>query len=1114
MSFVHLQVKSAYSLLSSAVSLEKLVERAKKHQYTAIALTDVHVLYGTIAFYKLCKKHQIKPIIGLTVSIQIKGNSFPFVLLAKNDIGYKHLLKLSSFMQTKYENGIPLSLFKTYSRGLFMLTPGLSGIIETFLLEGKDEEAYKVAQYFRQIVEKDSFYISIQRLGNKEEQYVHEKLMKLSNDLYIPLVATNDVVYVDKTDAFAYDCLTAIKNGTKVEENEKCSTERYFKNEASMQALFHDLPEAIVNANRIAEQCNVNLTLGKPSLPKFPVPNGIDKDQYLERLCFEGLKRRIEHPTDAYYNRLLYEIEVIKKMKFSDYFLIVSDFMHYAREMGIVTGPGRGSAAGSLVAYVLYITDVDPIAYNLLFERFLNPERISMPDIDIDFPDTRRDEIIHYVANKYGKSHVAQIITFGTLAAKAAIRDVAKVLGASQKEADSLARLIPSKPGITLKEALDESTLLQEKIAQSNVARKIFETALKVEGLPRHSSTHAAGVVISEQPLVDMVPIQQGHNGVYLTQFSMDYLEDVGLLKMDFLGLRNLTLIENVKELIERYEGKRISFDQIHYDDPKTLALLAEGDTTGVFQLESEGMRKVLRRLSPSSLEDIVAVNALYRPGPMENIPLFIDRKHGRKPVEYPHEDLQNILSTTHGVVVYQEQIMEIASTMAGFSLGEADLLRRAVGKKIKEILEREREHFVQGCLKKGYEENTANKVYDLIVKFANYGFNRSHAVAYSMISFQMAYLKAHYPLYFMAALLTSVSGNETKLSHYFRECKRKGMLILPPSINKSGYTFLIEKGAIRYSLASIKNVGNSALKEIFKERKKKPFTDLFDFCVRVSSKAVNRRTLESFIFSGAFDEFAKDRATLLASVDVALDHAELLKIEDGENQFDLFLQEELTIKPKYVEVETMPIHKKLQYEKEVIGFYFSNHPVDIYRDVMKANGTIPLVDCFKWIERKIKVGVYITNVKPIRTKKGETMAFLTISDASGEMEAVIFPNDYAKYSDKIKIGSIVFIQGKVDRRRERMQIIIQSVEDLKHLEQDHKGRLFIKLEGDVQQADSIQGIKKILRAYKGSYPVYIYYAQLKKTVQLQTDYWVNPTADCLKSLKGIVGERNVVLKE
>ncbi len=607
-----------------------------------------------------------------------------------------------------------------------------------------------------------------------------EQILKLSEETGIPVTATGDVHYIRKEDKAAYRCLKAIKAGEKLTDAPaEDLPDLDLKPLEEMQNIYREHPEALQASVEIAEQCRVDVSLGQTRLPSFPTPDGTSADDYLTDICMEGLRSRFGKPDERYLRRIQYELDVIKRMKFSDYFLIVWDFMKHAHEKGIVTGPGRGSAAGSLVAYVLYITDVDPIKHHLLFERFLNPERVSMPDIDIDFPDTRRDEVIQYVQQKYGAMHVAQIITFGTLAAKAALRDVGRVFGVSPKEADQLAKLIPSRPGMTLDEARQQSPQLDKRLRESSLLQQVYSIARKIEGLPRHASTHAAGVVLSEEPLTDVVPLQEGHEGIYLTQYAMDHLEDLGLLKMDFLGLRNLTLIESITSMIEKEENIKIDLSSISYSDDKTFSLLSKGDTTGIFQLESAGMRSVLKRLKPSGLEDIVAVNALYRPGPMENIPLFIDRKHGRAPVHYPHEDLRSILEDTYGVIVYQEQIMMIASRMAGFSLGEADLLRRAVSKKKKEILDRERSHFVEGCLKKEYSVDTANEVYDLIVKFANYGFNRSHAVAYSMIGCQLAYLKAHYPLYFMCGLLTSVIGNEDKISQYLYEAKGSGIRIL-----------------------------------------------------------------------------------------------------------------------------------------------------------------------------------------------------------------------------------------------------------------------------------------------------------------------------------------------
>ncbi|HJV31491.1 MAG TPA: DNA polymerase III subunit alpha, partial [Bacillales bacterium] len=791
------------------------------------------------------------------------------------------------------------------------------------------------------------------------------------------------------------------------------------------------------------------------------------------------------------------------------------DFMKFAREKGILTGPGRGSAAGSLVAYVLNITDVDPIEHHLLFERFLNPERISMPDIDIDFPDQRREEMIEYVASKYGELHVAQIITFGTLAAKAALRDVGRVFGLNSKELDHLSRLVPSQLGINLSMALKESEQLRAYVNETPLNQRLFETALKLEGLPRHTSTHAAGVVISEKPLVDLVPIQEGHNHVYLTQYSMEHLEELGLLKMDFLGLRNLTLIESILKSITFQKGKKVDIQTIPLNDQKTFELLSKGETTGIFQLESEGMRKVLMKLKPTNFEDIVAVNALYRPGPMENIPLFIDRKNGRKPIEYPHSDLMPILQNTYGVIVYQEQIMQIASKIAGFTLGEADLLRRAVGKKKKEVLDMERGHFVQGAIQKGYREPLANELYDLIVKFANYGFNRSHAVAYSIIAYQLAYLKTHYPVEFMAGLLTSAIGNDTRIAQYIREAKQMEIVILPPSINESSFPFRVENGSIRYSLAAIKGVGAVALREIFQSRKTKPFEDLFDFCMRVSSKAMNRKTLEFLVHSGSFDEFGEDRSVLLASLDVAIEHAQLVKPDSAE-QFEFFMEEELLLKPKYVQVDPIRMEDKLSFEKEALGLYLTNHPVNVYEHVLKKKGIMPL---FNSTAEGIRatVCIYVTAIKKIRTKRGDSMAFLMISDSSGELEAVVFPDAYKKYSTLLEQGSIAVIEGKTEERDGKHQFIIQKVISIETLLKEDKIKnslLFLKIIKGKHDPGSLKQLEQILKEHKGETGVVLHYESTGKTVKLDIGHNTKVDQRLLRKLEKLLGIGNVILRD
>ncbi len=1116
MSFVHLQVQSAFTLLSSTASVEQLVKGAKEKGFTMLALTDYNVMHGAVTFYKQCLKYEMKPIIGLTVDVQSEitsNRAYPLVLLAKNQVGFQNLMKISSVVQTKSKEGIPLKWLRHYATGLFAISPGRAGEIESYLIENSEEKAVKCVELYKHIFGKDSFYLSLQNHNVPAEPSLFNKVAALGNSHLVQTVVTNDVRYLQQSDSFAHECLLAIKNGEKLQDDdrERLETDQYYlKTSSEMVELFTDFPEALENTWRIAEECNVMVELHKQKLPKYLTPKGETAEGLLEKLCMKGLTERYSDVTEAHTDRLRYELSVIKKMKFADYFLIVWDFMSFSRDQHILTGPGRGSAAGSLVSYVLYITDVDPLKYNLLFERFLNPERITMPDIDIDFPDHRRDEVIEYVANKYGEAHVAQIVTFGTLAAKAALRDVGRAFGLNSKELEGLSRTIPSQLGISLKDAYAQSERLRAFVNESSTNQRLFETAVKLEGLPRHTSTHAAGVVISEEPLVNTVPISEGSQSVYLTQYAMDDLEEVGLLKMDFLGLRNLTLIESIIDMIKKRARINLDIKSIPLDDQDTFSMLSRGETTGVFQLESEGMRNVLKRLKPTNFEDIVAVNALYRPGPMENIPMFIDRKHGKEQISFLHEDLKPILENTYGIIVYQEQIMQIASTMAGFNLGEADLLRRAVGKKKKEILDKERQHFVEGATIKGYETSIANEVYDLIVKFANYGFNRSHAVAYSVIAYQLAYLKAKYPVYFMAALLSSVIGNESKIAQYIKECREMDIQILPPSINKSGYTFLVENHAIRYSLTAIKGIGVAALKGLFTARKSKKFTDLFDFCIRVSAKSVNRKALESLIHSGSFDEFGEDRAVLLASLDVALDHAQLVNPDDAQ-QGDLFSDDEFFLKPKYVNVDPIRAEDKLSQEKEALGLYLSDHPVSIYEREAKLEQTTA-ISSISNTGRNVRVLVYITELKKIRTKKGETMAFLTVSDQSGDMEGVVFPTVLKRYSILLQQGNIVIIDGKIEERNGAKQLIISSAKEVVKNEVG-KNVLYLKIQKHQEQGELLHVLKKLLNRYSGDTPVILYYEETRRSIRLGKEDYVQPTTVFLKEIQSLLGSDNVILK-
>ncbi|MGG1629733.1 DNA polymerase III subunit alpha [Rossellomorea sp. NRS-1567] len=1118
MSFVHLQIASAYSLLSSTISINGLVHKAKNSGYKALALTDKNMMYAAIPFYKACLKENIKPIIGLTADIATENEerSYPLVLLVKNQTGYQNLLKISSAIGAKTKNGLPLKWLQSYSKGLIAISPGIKGEIETLLLNDESEKAKECIHAYQQMFGIDSFYLSIQNHGIPSEDTLIPLLQQVAKETGTDMVATNDVQYLDQEDHFAHECMGAIRDGVKLSEDDRDvlgSQEYYFKSKEQMVDLFSDHVTELENTMKIADQCHLTIPFHQQLLPKYPLPEGVSALQELTHLCEKGLSDRVESVSDEYIERLDYELEVIGRMGFSDYFLIVWDFMKYAKERKILTGPGRGSAAGSLVSYALRITDVDPIEHHLLFERFLNPERVSMPDIDIDFPDHRRDEVIEYVEGKYGSLHVAQIITFGTFAAKAALRDTGRVFGLNMKEQEQVSKLVPNQLGITLQEAYEKSKGFREFVTSSDHYKKLFQTALKLEGLPRHTSTHAAGVVMSEAPLVQWVPIQGSSSGIHLTQFSMDILEEIGLLKMDFLGLRNLSILERIVKKVQMGTHKSFSIESIPMNDPKTFELLSKGLTNGIFQLESEGMRNVLKRLKPNSFEDIVAVNALYRPGPMENIPTYIKRKHGVEKVDYPLPDLKPILEMTYGVIVYQEQIMQIASKMAGFSLGEADLLRRAVSKKKKDVLDQEREHFVSGSKRKGYTEEVAHTIYDLIVRFADYGFNRSHAVAYSMIAYQLAYLKAHYPAFFLSSLLTSVVGNETKVAQYIREAKLYDIEILPPSINTSQFVFTVEgKNRIRYSLGAIKGIGAAALKEIIRARKEKPFQDLFDFCMRVSSKTINRKILENLVLSGAFDEFEMDRATLLASLDVAAQHAELV---NPEGDHDLFHEEEaFLLKPKHVEVEDMTIDTKLQFEKQVLGLYLSDHPVSSYRHLYDDLGLQQIADLQKG--SKITFGGYITGVKSIRTKKGEVMAFLEIGDESGEIEAVVFPNVYRNHMTQLKEGNILLFGGNVEERNDKLQFIVNHVEAMEEVQARVKAgdqKLYLKIAMDQDEEACTQRIHQTINRFKGKNPVIVYYEREKKSVQLPDHLRVSPSQEALREMHRILGEANVILQ-
>ncbi|KIL53238.1 DNA-dirted DNA polymerase [Jeotgalibacillus alimentarius] len=1100
MAFTHLQVTSAYSLLSSTVSIPQLIRLAKREKLSALALTDHNTMYGAIPFYKACINEGIKPIIGLKADISGNDNqSFPLVLLAENNEGYKNLIKISSAISTTGKP-LPEKWLKAYAAGLIVITPGDNGEIEQLLMQGQFEEASIRANNLKEILGENHFFIGLSVHNKREDQELNQELTRLSAETTIPLAATAEVRYSEADDKKAYEAMTALRDGLTLDEVQ-VKGDYHFQIPAAIEASLGDYPEALEHTYNIASRCQVEIDFNSSHLPVYPVPDDVTQKEVLAHLCEEGLKKRVSNPDERYMKRLRYELDVIDRMGFNDYFLIIWDVMKFAREQHILAGPGRGSAAGALTAYALFITHVDPIEHHLLFERFLNPERVTLPDIDLDFPDDRRDEVIQYTAEKYGMKKVAQIATFGSLSAKAVARDMARVYGMSTGEMEVISKSIPSLHGITLNEAYRQSQSLQRFVNQSERYQEWFAIAVKLEGLPRHTSVHAAGVIISDVPLADVVPLQKGSAYAHITQWPMGVLEEIGLLKMDYLGLRNLTILDRVIQAVRKTDA-RFSIDGIPQNDQAAFELLGRGWTSGIFQFEAEGVTKVLMTLKPTEFEDLVAVNALNRPGPMEFIPQYIKRKYGQEKVTYIHNDLKPVLASTYGIIIYQEQIMEIASRFAGFSLGQADVLRRAVSKKKKEDLDRERERFTAGAVKKGYSSQAANELYDLIVRFADYGFNRSHAVAYSKIGYQLAYLKAHYPVEFMASLMTTATGNEDKTAQYIKECRRLSIQVLPPDINRSMRYFKGEKDSIIYSFSAIKGISKAAAEELIQKRQDKPYRDFFDLCSRLDPKLVNRKLLEPLIFSGALDGFGQDRSVLLASIDIAVNHAGLTQGEGS-------LFEDLDIKPKHAKASPMPVDQKLSYEKEVLGIYLSSHPVSLYRSQLDLSGAVKIDETAPG--SKGIIGAFINDVRVIRTKKGENMCFIALSDETGDMDGVVFPEPFRKFSAVIQKGVTAVLTGKIEERNGKNQFVIQQAVPADQYTRAEKTKtLFLRIPSSMDAQESMSLILKYCRQYEGTSPVVVYDESTGEKMKLQIR-GVRLQEELVTRLIQLLGQKNVV---
>lgn len=1139
--FCHLHVHSEYSLLDGAGRVEELARRTKELGMDSIALTDHGVMYGIIPFYKACKEAGVKPILGMEAYV-VNGSMkdrpsreehkiYHLILLAENYAGYQNLMRINTAAHLEgfyYKPRVDKATLKKYAEGIIALSACLGGEVQQLLLMDKMSEAVMAALEYRDIFGAHNFYLEMQDHDIFEQKKVNQLLVQVSQRTGIPLVVTNDVHYVRKEDAKTQDVLICIGTGKKIGDPDRMrfeTEEFYLKSAEEMESRFAWAKTALQNTVRIAERCNVEIPFGQTIMPSFQLPEGHSSASYLQQLCLEGAMERYGNPLPAEVeSRLKYELSVICSMGFADYFLIVWDFMNYAHRQGIPTGPGRGSAAGSLVAYVLKITNIDPIKHNLLFERFLNPERVSMPDIDIDFAYERRDEVIHYVMEKYGRDHVAQIITFGTMAAKGSVRDVGRVLNFPYSMVDSVAKLIPGTPNMTLDRALAESPELVNLMNKDAQVKQLIQIARSIEGLPRHASTHAAGIVISKEPLTNYVPLQQGSEGGTQTQYPMEDLEALGLLKMDFLGLRNLSIIERTITEVKALTGIHIDLNRIPRDDAKTYEMLSRAETTGIFQLESSGMRNVLKELRPNRFEDIVAVLALYRPGPMENIPIFIKAKHGEAEVKYPHPSLEPILRDTYGVIVYQEQIMQIAATMAGYSLGEADILRRGVGKKKKDVLDAERKRFVSGALSLGYSKEIAEEVYDLIVRFANYGFNRSHSVAYAEIAYQMAYLKANFPLPFMAALMASVMESHAKVAEYAEECRKMGIKILPPDINRSQLDFSVEKEGIRFGLIVIKNVGNQAIKSILEARKKGgEFRNLLDFIRRIDSRVVNRRVLESLIQAGAMDSLPGHRTQKLAVLDEYLDWAHGDKRDHDLSQLGLFDEDQLAmlIPPEMPEIEEYTKEERLALERELVGLYITGHPLDDYQVILdhpKVTSNSKLIE--KADQERVFIAGLLREIKPVTTRKGEPMAFASLEDKSFPVEIIFFPKVFAPLRLKLKAGALLMVEGKVNFQDEEVKVIAERVWRLEDLLPYYSSpsaaerRVLIKLTKAHQVTHKVNQLEKLLLSYPGDTPVFLHYSEENKTKQLSAKYNISPTLEFIKEAGKLLGPNSVVVKE
>lgn len=1147
--FTHLHLHTEFSLLDGACRIEPLVLRTKELGMTSLAITDHGNMYGAVDFYKACKKHGIKPIIGCEVYVaprtrfdreKVLDKEYNhLILLCENETGYKNLIKLVSLSFTEgyyYKPRVDHDILEKYHDGIICLSACLAGEIPQLLLAKDYEGAKSTALWYRDVFGADNYFLEIQDHGIKEQQIVEEGILRLSRETGIPVVATNDVHYIHQQDSKIQQVLICIATNHILGEDtglEFHSEEFYLKSEKEMRQVFTEIPEAIDNTARIAERCSFDFEFGNTKLPYFEIEEDISHFDYFKRCCYEGLNKRYGSPPAEYRERLEYELETVNKMGYTDYYLIVADFVSFAKSKGIPVGPGRGSGAGSLAAYCMGITDLDPMKYDLLFERFLNPERVSMPDFDIDFCYERRQEVIDYVTQKYGADHVAQIVTFGTLQTRAAIRDVGRTMGMSYASVDAVAKLVPNDFKITIDEAVRKSSRLRTLMQEDGRVNELIETARKIEGMPRNASTHAAGVVITHDPVSSYVPLAT-NDGLVVTQYIMTTLEELGLLKMDFLGLRTLTVINDASK------NAGIDINEISIDDPEVYRLFARGQTEGIFQFESSGMKQMLMNLKPTRLEHLIAANALYRPGPAKQIDTFVENSHHPEKVHYALSQLKPILEDTFGCIVYQEQVMQILRSLAGYSYGRADVVRRAMSKKKKDVMEAERKNFLDGCGKNGIDLSVASAIFDQISEFAKYAFNKSHAACYSLVAYRTAYLKRYYPAQFMAALLTSVLDSSNKVARYISESKRLGLRLAVPDVNTSMKGFSANGNVINYGLLGIKNLGSEFINDIIKERENGKFKNLFDFCSRLQTQHFNRRAVESLIRSGALDSLGANRRQMLQALPVLVANLEEHRKKTMYGQvgfFDLGGDDSFGMDFEMPDVEEFPKAELLKMEKEMTGLYLSGHPLDKYEDIVMQRGYARIGELleaehsgfsgYKDNDRVTLCGI-ITRITIKQTRGGQNMAFVTVEDMTGSMEIIVFPKVLEECSDRISASAVITVSGTLSVEEEKEPKVlaneVSGAPDQTAHPASESGRaektavqnknkhpgLFLRFSS--RKDARIEKARIITSIFDGSFPLYFYYMDEKHYELQKPSQFVLPNDTMLAELKRILGEDNVAL--